>query len=124
MPLVSQAKFVASIASGHTAVSTGPTDVCKTPAPPAPAPIHMPYPNVSITATPGPAYCTKTMAFMTPMYTKNSQTALSNGDQPGVAMGLFSSKIMGMASATQASNDVTAEGGAIVRTLDMSDSNG
>ena len=123
MPLVSQGKFVACIASGHTAIAAVP-DVCKTPAPPAPAPVPIPYPNVAMTATPGPGYTTKTLVTATPMYTKSSKTAISNGDQPGVAMGLFSSKVMGMCEAVTASNDVTAEGAGVVRTLDMAESNG
>ena len=124
MPLVSNNKFVASVASGHTNASQGPTDICKTPAPPAPAPVPLPYPNIALTATPGPGYATKTMAMSTPMYTKKSKTAVSNGDQPGVAMGVVSSKIMGMCEVTMSSTDVDAEGGGVVRTLDNTLSNG
>ncbi|WP_437483305.1 PAAR-like domain-containing protein [Sorangium sp. So ce1014] len=124
MPLVNQKKLVASVASGHVAVSQGPNDVCKTPAPPAPAPVPLPYPNVAVSATMGPGYTTKTLVMATPMWTKNGKTAISNGDQPGVALGVVSSKIMGMCEITMASNDVNAEGGAVVRTLDSSLSNG
>jgi len=124
MPLVSANKMVACVASAHVAASSGPTDVCKTPAPPAPAPVPMPYPNVAVTATPGPGYTTKTLALGTPMWTKNSDIGLSNGDQPGVAMGIMSSKIMGMAKPTMTSNDVDAEGGNVTRTMDMAESNG
>ncbi len=124
MPLISANKFVASISTSHMGVSQGPNDICKTPAPPAPAPIPMPYPNIATTATPGPGYSTKTLAMATPMFTKKSKTALSNGDQPGVAMGLISSKIMGMARAIMTSTDVEAEGGGVVRTLDKCASNG
>jgi hypothetical protein len=124
MPLVNSSKFVASVASGHTSVSKGPTDVCKTPAPPAPVPPPLPYPNVAVSATMGPGYTTKTLVMATPMWTKKGKTAISNGMQPGVALGIISSKIMGMASITMACNDVDAEGGDIVRTLDTSGSNG
>lgn len=124
MPLVSGMKLVASISSGHTAVSQGPNDICKTPAPPAPAPIPMPYPNIAMTATPGPGYTTKTLVMATPMYTKKSKTAISNGDQPGVAMGLISSKIMGMCEMIMTSTDVEAEGGGVARAFDSSLSNG
>ena len=122
MPLISNKKLVASISSGHTLVSMGPNDICKTPVPPAVVPL--PYPNVSMTATPGPGYTSKTFVTGTPMYTKNSKTALSNGDQPGVAMGIISNKIMGMAKAVMSSNDVKAESGGVVRTLDNTVSNG
>jgi hypothetical protein len=121
MPVVSQMKLVASVSSGHTAIA--PVDVCKTPAPPAP-PIPIPYPNIAMSATMGPGYATKTMVMGAPAWTKKGKTAISNGDQAGVAGGLMSSKIMGMCEVVMASPDVTIEGGGVVRTLDMSDSNG
>lgn len=124
MPLLSSKKFVAAVASGHMAVSKGPNDMCKTPAPPAPVPPPMPYPNVAAAATMGPGYTTKTLVTATPMWTKKGKSALSNGDQPGVAMGVMSSKIMGMCEIVMSSNDVDAEGGGVVRTADSSNSNG
>jgi hypothetical protein len=105
-------------------ISMGPNDVCKTPAPPAPAPVPLPYPNIGSTATPGPGYTTKTLVMGTPMYTKKSKTMLSNGDQPGIAMGLISNKIMGMCAVVMSSTDVKAESGGVVRTLDKTDGNG
>jgi hypothetical protein len=124
MPLISGNKFVASITTGHMLISMGPNDVCKTPAPPAPAPVPLPYPNIGTTATPGPGYTTKTLVMGTPMYTKKSKTMLSNGDQPGIAMGLISNKIMGMCAVVMSSTDVKAESGGVVRTLDKTDGNG
>ncbi|MFO0761961.1 MAG: DUF4150 domain-containing protein [Byssovorax sp.] len=121
MPLVNQKKFVASVSSGHTAVSSGPLDMCKTPTPGGPVP--MPYPNVALSATMGPGYTTKTLVIGTPMWTKSGKSALSNGDQPGVALGVVSNKIMGMCAITMASNDVDAEGGGVTRTGDMGNSN-
>jgi hypothetical protein len=123
MPVTSQKKLIASIASAHTIVSSGPIDICKTPAPPAPAPVPLPYPNVAVTATPGPGYATKTLTLSTPAYTKKSKTAISNGDQPGVAMGIISSRIMGMCGPTMTSNDVEIETGGVVRALDSGESN-
>jgi hypothetical protein len=120
MPVVANAMFVASVASGHTAMA--PVDVCKTPAPPLP-PIPIPYPNIAMSATMGPGYSTKTMATFTPIWTKKGQSALSNGDQAGLAGGLMSGMIMGMCALLMASFDVLAEGGGVGRTLDMSDSN-
>ena len=60
----------------------------------------------------------------TPMWTKKGKVAISNGMQPGVAMGIICSKIMGMASITMCSTDVEAEGGGVARTLDKASSNG
>ncbi|MGK3964033.1 DUF4150 domain-containing protein [Sorangium sp. So ce118] len=121
MPLVNQKKFVASVSSGHTAVTAGPLDFCKTPTPGGPVP--MPYPNVALSATMGPGYTTKTLVLGTPMWTKKGKTAVSNGDQPGVALGVVSNKIMGMCAIIMASNDVDAEGGAVTRTADKGNSN-
>jgi hypothetical protein len=123
MPLTSAKKFVASIAEVHIAIADGPTDICKTPAPPAPF-VPLPYPNIALSSTPGPGYTTKTLVMATPMWTKSGKSALSNGDQPGVLMGVISSKIMGMCEIIMASTDVDAEGGGIARTLDSSASNG
>jgi hypothetical protein len=124
MPLLSAHKMVASVSSGHTAVSQGPNDMCKTPAPPAPVPPPLPYPNIAMSATMGPGYATKTLVIGTPMWTKKGKTAISNGDQPGIALGLVSSKIMGMCEIIMASTDVDAEGGGVVRLMDKSLSNG
>ncbi len=124
MPLESADKGVASVSSVHMSVSQGPCDVCKTPAPPAPSPVPLPYPNVAASATMGPGYTTKTLGMGTPMWTKKSKSALSNGDQPGVALGIISNKIMGMCEILMSSNDVLAESGGVARTLDKSASNG
>jgi hypothetical protein len=121
MPLVNQMKMVASVSSGHTAPA--PVDICKTPAPPAP-PIPIPYPNIGTSAMMGPGYATKTFAMGTPIWTKNGKIAMSNGDNAGVATGVMSSMVMGMIECMMASVDVTAEGGGVVRTLDMTDQNG
>ncbi len=123
MPLLSSKKFVAAVASGHQSVTAGPLDICKTPVPPAPAPVPLPYPNIAMSATMGPGYTTKTLVTATPMWTKKGKSALSNGDQPGVALGLLSGKIMGMCEITMSSTDVEAEGGGVARTLDSSNSN-
>ncbi len=58
------------------------------------------------------------------MYTKKSKIGLSNGDQPGVMMGIISSKIMGMCDVIMASTDVDAEGGGVTRTMDKTEGNG
>jgi hypothetical protein len=121
MPLINQTKLCASVASGHTAVTSGPLDMCKTPTPGGPVP--MPYPNVALSATMGPGFTTKTLVIGTPMWTKKGKSCVSNGDQPGVALGVVSNKIMGMSAITMSSNDVEAEGGGVARTLDSCNSN-
>ena len=84
----------------------------------------IPYPNIAVTATIGPGYTTKTLVMGTPMYTKKSKMAISNGMQPGVAVGIISNKIMGRAAPILTSFDVKAEGGGVVRTLDKTNSYG
>jgi hypothetical protein len=121
MPCTNQMKMAASVSTGHTSVTPGPIDMCKTPTPGGPVP--MPYPNIGLTATMGPGYATKTLCMGTPMYTKKSKMALSNGDQPGVALGVVSNKIMGMVAPTMSSSDVKAESGGLARTLDMCGAN-
>lgn len=123
MPLISANKMVASVSTVHTCTSPGPTDICLTPAPPAPSPIPMPYPNIAMSTMMGPGYTTKTLVLGTPMYTKKSKMLISNGMQPGIAMGLISHKIMGMCAPILTSFDVKAEGGGVVRTLDKANSN-
>jgi hypothetical protein len=121
MPLINSNKFVAAVLSGHTSTSMGPTDICKTPTPGGPVP--MPYPNIAPSIVPGPGICTKTLSMASPIYTKNSKIGLSNGDQPGVALGVMSNKIMGMVEMSSTSNDVEAEGGGVARTMDSTNAN-
>lgn len=122
MPLISGKKFVASVASVHTSISDGPTDVCKTPA--APSPLPLPYPNIALSTTMGSGYATKVLNIGTPTWTRKGKSAVSNGDQPGVLMGVISNKIMGQCGIIMASPDVKAQTGGVVRTLDSSNSNG
>ncbi|MCA9622747.1 MAG: DUF4150 domain-containing protein [Myxococcales bacterium] len=121
MPFFSGGRLVACVASGHLCVTPGPTDVCKTPTPGGPVP--MPYPNVGVSATMGPGYTTKTLALMTPTWTKKGKIALTNGDQPGVALGIISNKIMGMVEVMMSSTDVKAENGGVVRSMDKGGNN-
>jgi hypothetical protein len=121
MPVINQKKFIAGVTTGHVAVSSGPTDVCKTPSPAGPVPL--PYPNAAPTALPGPGYSTKVLISGAPAFTTRSKTALSNGDQPGALGGVKSSVIMGPTAAIMGSCDVSFEGAAVVRTRDATDAN-
>lgn len=71
-------------------------DVCKTPAPPAPAPIPIPYPNIAMGPT-STGFVAKVLIMMGPAHNMGTVQPLTNGDQPGVAGGMISSKIMGEA---------------------------
>lgn len=121
MPVLNQNKLVAGALSGHVSVSTGPTDVCKTPSPGGPVPV--PYPNAAPAVAVGPGYTTKTLLSGGPLWTKKGKAAMSSGDQPGVLLGIVSNRVMGMCEVRSASNDVKAEGGALARTLDATNGN-
>lgn len=69
-------------------------DVCLTPTPAGPIPI--PYPNIALgpTAIPGQV---KVLNCFTPAHNMATVIPLSNGDNPGVAMGVASGMVMGPA---------------------------
>ncbi len=74
-------------------VDTGFPDVCLTPAPPAPAPVPIPYPN--ITAGPmGVPPVTKVLFMCTPAHNMGTKIRPTNGDNPGVNMGVASGSVM------------------------------
>ncbi|NUU02187.1 DUF4150 domain-containing protein [Herbaspirillum robiniae] len=96
-------------------------DVCKTPAPPAP-PIPIPYPNIAMPMMGNPATL-KVMISGMPALNKGSKIPMSNGDQPGVAGGVASSKIMGPAEFVMSSMKVKLEGSPAVRLGDTTKQN-
>ncbi len=96
-------------------------DVCKTPVPPG-APVPMPYPNISMPMMGNPATL-KVMICGMPALTKASKIPMSNGDQPGVAGGVASSKIMGPTEFILSSMKVKLEGNPAVRLGDTTKQN-
>ncbi|MEG2004730.1 MAG: DUF4150 domain-containing protein [Bilophila sp.] len=98
---------------GGLCMST-PPDVCKTPAPPA-APAPIPYVNLfqCNMVTPNTA-CSKVKIGGAAALHIKSKTSLSNGDEPGVAGGVSSSKFMGAGEFTKGSSKVQLEGKAAV----------
>lgn len=71
-------------------VDLGVPDVCLTP--PVPAPI--PYPNVALGPTAIPAQV-KVLIVAAPAHNLATTTPLTNGDNPGVALGVASGSVMG-----------------------------
>ena len=70
-------------------------DVCKTPAPPAPF-VPIPYPNIAIGPTVVPPTASlKVLLTAGPAHNLMSTIPMSNGDQPGVLLGMISQLIMG-----------------------------
>ena len=97
---------------GGTCMST-PPDVCNTPTPAGPTPI--PYVNIfqCNMVTPNTA-CSKVFIAGSPALTVKSQTAISNGDEPGNAGGVVSGKFIGKGEFIKGSMKVTLEGNAAV----------
>jgi hypothetical protein len=69
-------------------------DVCLTPAPPAPTPIPIPYPNFALGPMGVPA--AYNILFMcAPAHNMATTIVMSNGDNPGIALGVASGTVMG-----------------------------
>ena len=96
-------------------------DVCKTPIPPA-GPVPIPYPNIAMPLMGNPC-ALKVMICGMPALTKASKIPLSNGNQPGVAGGVVSSKIMGPTEFLLGSLKVKIEGNPAIKLGDPTKQN-
>lgn len=104
--------------------TTGPLDVCKTPAPPA-GPIPMPYPNISMCNQADPSKCTQKVKVVNqPALTKDSQIPSSTGDEAGSAGGVVSGTIKGPTLWKRFSTKVKMEGVNVVYQLCNTTHNG
>ena len=74
-------------------------DVCLTPAPPSPAPIPIPYPNIGMGPMAIPNVPTILIMGM-PVHNLATTIPMSNGDNPGVMMGVASGMVMGPVRST------------------------
>lgn len=92
-------------------------DVCKTPAPPAP-PIPIPYPNIAKSSDTASGTST-VKCDGNPVCVKDSNFALSTGDEAGSLLGVASNKIKGKAEFVNFSFDVKFEGKNVARALDL-----
>src|SRR4051812_34336692 len=102
--------FGVSTKQSGMANTTGPLDVCQTPAPPAP-PIAMPYPNIAQCAQADPGTCTqKVKVASQPAFTKNTQIPMSSGDEAGSVGGVVSGMIKGPCLYKRFSSKVKFEG--------------
>lgn len=101
----------------------GMPDVCKTPVGPAIVPI--PYPNISMGATAMPSSAAmKVLIAGGFAHTVGTQIPMSNGDQPGVAGGLFSGCIMGPTKFLMGSTATFFGGKPAARLTSMTGQNG
>lgn len=107
--------FPAATKAGGMCMCTGPIDVCKVPAPPAP-PIPMPFPNIGMLQN-ALSTSTKVMFANKEAILEMSETPSSNGDEPGVAGGVISGMNMGPVGFKLGSMKVKVEGkGAVTMT--------
>jgi hypothetical protein len=91
-------------------MTTGPLDVCNTPAPPAP-PIPMPYPNMAQCMQADPGTCTtKVKIGNQPALTKDSEIPMSSGDEAGSVGGVVSGTIKSTCTFKRFSSKVKLEG--------------
>jgi len=91
-------------------------DVCKTPTPGGPVPI--PYPNIAKSSDTAKG-AKKVKADGKPVSVKTSNFSTSVGDEPGVAKGVASSKIKGIAEYVNYSFDTKIEGKNVPRAFDL-----
>lgn len=104
-----------------TAMNLGFPDVCKTPVGPVIVPI--PYPNISQTTMAIPNIVNQFIMCM-PVHNLMTMVPMSNGDEPGVAMGVVSSMIMGPTRHMLGSFKVFRSVMPATRMLDMTGQNG
>jgi hypothetical protein len=83
-------------------------DVCLTPAPPAP-PVPLPYPNIANRPAGVPAVYTVLWGGA-PAHNMSTVIPFSNGDNPGVALGVASGLVMGPSRCTTAAMTVLVGG--------------
>ena len=101
----------ASTNGGGQSMTPGPTDVCKTPAPPAP-PVPLPYPNIAqLNQAKGDTCSSKVLIDGKKTATEETEISMSSGDEPGTAGGgVMSNKFKGPCKFKQGSGGVKAEG--------------
>ena len=114
MPVTVSVNKLSVVHAGSSGVTIAFPDVCKTPAPPVP----VPYPNIAksgdTASGAGSVKCDGN-----PVCVKDSNFALSSGDEAGALLGVASNKIKGKAEFVNFSFDVQIEGKNVPRALDM-----
>jgi hypothetical protein len=109
--------FPLSTKGGGLCNTTGPIDVCKVPAPPAP-PIPTPFPNFGRPSDAKASTCPKKIKVENqPPLCLNSEIAMSHGDEPGVLKGVVSSTVGDIITYSTGSSKVKFEGNAVVMHL-------
>jgi hypothetical protein len=111
-----------STTGGGQAMTTGPTDVCKVPAPPAP-PVPTPFPNIGQVAQ-ASGTSTKVKFSKRPVVTKSSKISRSMGDEAGTLGGMISNVNMNQIKWKKGSGKVKAQRKKVVYHTAMTGHNG
>jgi hypothetical protein len=98
-------------------------DLCRTPAPPSPAPVIIPYSNIAVSAHLSQG-STTVSCDGSPVMLRSSNFATSTGDEPGTLLGIGSNAVKGKAKPVIASMDVKFDGDNVVRRMDLVVQNG
>lgn len=116
MPVTVGANFLSVIHKASNGISIAFPDVCKTPTPAGPIPI--PYPNIAMSSDSAQG-TTKVKCDGQSTCVKDSNFAMSSGDEAGSAGGVASGKIKGKAEFVLFSFDVQFEGKNVPRAFDI-----
>lgn len=118
MPSTVTVNFLTTQHKASSGVTAAFPDVCKTPAPPAPSPVPIPYPNVGNSSMASVKVTKRVSNDSQKVVVKGSAYAMTSGDEPGVAMGVISSKIKGKSEIMNQSFNVKFEGKGVGRLTD------
>ncbi len=118
MPSSVTVNFLTTQHKASTGVTAAFPDVCKTPAPPAPVPPPIPYPNVGSSGMASGKVTKRVGDDTQKVVVKGSNYTMTSGDEPGVALGVVSSKIKGKSNVMNQSVNVKFEGKGIGRLSD------
>lgn len=117
MPVTLGVNFLSVVHQGSGGVTIAFPDVCKTPTPAGPIPI--PYPNIAMSSDTAQG-SSSVKVDGNPVCLKDSNFAMSTGDEPGSAGGgVASNKIKGKAEFVNYSFDVKIEGKNVPRAFDL-----
>lgn len=98
-------------------------NVCKTPAPPSPTPVPVPYPSIAMDAT-NVAFVPNVLLTGTPAHNLSTHAPMTQGDSPGVLLGIASPTVMGPCRAVTAAFTVVVGGMPLTRTTSITQQNG
>jgi len=118
MPSSITVNFLTTQHKASSGVTAAFPDVCKTPAPPAPSPVPIPYPNVGNSSMASAKVSKRVGDDQQKVVVKGSAYTMTSGDEPGVAMGVISSKIKGKSEVMNQSVNVKFEGKGVGRLTD------